>query len=176
MILVKQCQHLQKMTDNLKECAEKIGVHISEEKTKIQKSGNSENTIITLNGAQLEVDQFTYLCSNQSSDGDVETGLLNRFGKATAVFRCLLPIWSSWSLGISTYSQYWDYTFQLLCQQPSESMKLGKALGNILAGPYYQLRGPSLCQFTQPPRYHVKIAVNWILRDGRRPCGRPQKS
>ena len=68
------------MTNNLHEHGEKVGLRISQEKTKA----------ITIGEQDIEyVENFTYLGSNISNTGDVEKDVRTRIGKAAGVFQRL---------------------------------------------------------------------------------------
>jgi len=92
------------MTANLATHSVKLGLHISLEKTKIiQASPAATSQPIYLGQTELEcVDQFTYLGSVISKDGDVEKEVNTRLAKkAATVFRRLSNIWKSNSLGMN---------------------------------------------------------------------------
>ena len=91
------------MTDSLKSNAEKVRLCINTSKTKLQRIGNWNNntTPITVDERLLEeVQRFQYLCSYQTSDGNIKVDLKSRIGKGSAVFKQLQPVWSSKSLTI----------------------------------------------------------------------------
>jgi len=90
--LVSQQAHVcQQMTANLETHSVKLGLHISLEKTKIiQASQAATSEPIYVGQTELEcVEQFTYLCSVISKDGDVEKEVNTRLAKAATVFRRL---------------------------------------------------------------------------------------
>ena len=91
------------MTANLATHSVKLGLHISLEKTKIiQASQAATSQPIYLRRTDLEcVDQFTYLGSLISKDGDVHKEVNTRLAKAETVFRRLSNIWKSGLLGLN---------------------------------------------------------------------------
>ena len=98
LALIAESQHvLQDMTSSLEDTAAKVGLRISSEKTKIMEIGQPANTnSIIVNGIPVEkVNKFTYLGSVLTSDGEVETDINTRIGKAGSVFRNLQNIWKS---------------------------------------------------------------------------------
>ena len=86
---------LQEMTNVLDQNAQRVGLHISSEKTKTMSISTGENATITLGGTQVEgVSHFTYLGSRIESGGDASSDVDVRIGKAAGVFRRLRPVWS----------------------------------------------------------------------------------
>ena len=88
---------LQEITNNLHEHGEKVGLRISQEKTKAMTIGQDQHLPpLTIGEQDIEyVENFTYLGSNISSTGDVEKDVQTRIGKAAGVFQRLRNIWSS---------------------------------------------------------------------------------
>ena len=100
---------LQKMTTNLEMEAEKIGLKISAEKTKVMQIGGGRAPHpITVGQQNLDdVERFTYLGSVMTEDGGAEADVNCRVGKAASVFQCLRPIWTS--CVVSTATKIWLY-------------------------------------------------------------------
>ena len=96
-LLTYECEQMQLMIDSLKNSSKKVGPRSCVDKTKIQKIENLENDAdIFLKGAPLEVvENFTYLGSIQSNDGDFEEDVKSRIRKAFSVFRRLQTVWGS---------------------------------------------------------------------------------
>ena len=94
-LLAENTEGLQQLTMKLEETASKIGLRISCEKTKVMKVGAGDSTTPVKVGSQPvhEVEQFTYLGSLISRNGDAEADVNNRIGKAAAVFRRMNNIW-----------------------------------------------------------------------------------
>ena len=91
------CYSMQGLTDKLKESAGRVGLRISDTKTKIQKFLNlPDDSDIVLNNTPLEdVDSFQYLGSTVSRSGDIDREITSRIGKGSAVFRSMQRVWSS---------------------------------------------------------------------------------
>ena len=82
-------------TTSLSEITSQVGLLINSTKTKILETLTSPNTI-TLNGNDIEkVNNFTYLGSYISNDGNITKEVKIRIAKAAAVFRKLNIIWKS---------------------------------------------------------------------------------
>jgi len=90
-LVAEQAHVCQQMTANLATHSVKLGLHISLEKTKIiQASQAAISQPIYLGQTELEcVDQFAYISSVISKDGDVEKEVNTRLAKAATVFRRL---------------------------------------------------------------------------------------
>ena len=94
---------LQEMTNALDQNAQRVGLHISSDKTKSMSISTGESATITLDGTQVEdVSHFTYLGSRIESDGDASSDVDVRIGKAAGVFRRLRSVWSRNLISIRT--------------------------------------------------------------------------
>ena len=92
------------MTNNLHEHGEKVGLRISQEKTKAMTVRQDQHLPpLTIGEQDIEyVENFTYLGSNISNTGDVEKDVRTRIGKAAGVFQRLRNIWSSKAITTAT--------------------------------------------------------------------------
>ena len=98
---------LQEMTTNLESEAEKVGLEISAEKTKVvQIGGGRAPHPITVEQQNVDdVERFTYIGSVMTEDGGAEADVNCRVGKAASVFQCLRPIWTC--CVVSTATKIW---------------------------------------------------------------------
>lgn len=96
-LIAESQQGLQDMTSSLEDSAAKVGLRISSEKTKTMEIGQPAHTNpIIVNGIPVDkVDKFTYLGSMLTSEGEVETDINTRIGKAGSMFKNLQNIWKS---------------------------------------------------------------------------------
>jgi len=96
-LLAETSDILQEMTTNLETEAEKVGLKISAEKTKVvQISGGRALYPITVGKQNVDdVKRFTCLGSVMTEDGGVEADVNCRVGKAALVFQRLRPMWTS---------------------------------------------------------------------------------
>ena len=96
-LLAERRVTLQEMTANLETEAGKVGLRISAEKTKVMQIGvDLVPKTITVGQQNVDdVDRFTYLGSVLTCDGDAESDVNCRVGKAVSVFQCMGPIWTS---------------------------------------------------------------------------------
>jgi len=94
---------LQQMTDSLNTTAEKVGLRISCEKSKVSTVGATTATPTTIGQQALEgAREFQYLGSIISTESDVEDDIRARIGKAASTFQRLRKIWSSHSINLDT--------------------------------------------------------------------------
>ena len=94
---------LQQMTDRLNTTAEKVGLRISCEKSKVSTVGATTATPTTIGQQTLEgVSEFQYLGSIISTESGVEVDIRARIGKEASTFQRLRKIWSSHSINLNT--------------------------------------------------------------------------
>jgi len=94
---------MQTKTDHLALVAEKTGLRISKEKTKVMRANSKQREKIKLKDVELEdVHSFTYLGSIVTSDGGADEDVKSRIGKARQTFNTLRPVWNSTSISIKT--------------------------------------------------------------------------
>jgi len=100
---------LQEMTTNLQMEAEKVGVKISAEITKVMQIGGGRTPNPITVGLQNvdDVERFTYIGSVMTEDGGAEADVNCRVGKAASVFQCLRLIWTS--CVVNTATKIWLY-------------------------------------------------------------------
>lgn len=87
-------EHLQELTAALQREATKVGLRISDKKTKVLRVGYAHACIPVMINQQRaeEVENFTYLGSIISNDGVSDRDVDARVGKAVGVLRRLQPI------------------------------------------------------------------------------------
>ena len=90
-LLAESREKLQTITSKLVKNAKRVGLRISVEKTKTMLVGEAQiNVSITNEQKPIEsVNQFTYLGSTLTCDGDTEVDIKCRIGKASAAFQRL---------------------------------------------------------------------------------------
>ena len=95
-LLGENAKSLQSMTDNLANTAEKVGLSISTEKTKVMSVREQQPMTLKVNQQEAEeVENFTYLRSSISNKGATEQDISCQQGKAASVFQRLSSIWIS---------------------------------------------------------------------------------
>lgn len=94
---------LQDMTDNLSNIASNVGLRISSEKTKVMAVKDDQLLYISINQQQTEqVNNFTYLGSQITSNGDTNPDIHARLGKARSIFRRSSSTWTSNHISLKT--------------------------------------------------------------------------
>ena len=81
----------------------KLDLKINKKKTRTMRANHVNKNSTQLRGEDIEdVEQFTYLGSVVSRDGGTNRDIKSRIGKATAVFKILIPIWTSQVISVKT--------------------------------------------------------------------------
>ena len=95
-LLSHRHRDMQEKTNQLVTSAAKIGLKINVAKTKIMKINTRADEPITLDGTSMEeVNDFVYLGSKITTDGDSEVDVQARIAKATGAYAALRNIWRS---------------------------------------------------------------------------------
>ena len=90
-------------TNNLQLIAEKTGLRVSKEKTKVMRANNKQQDKIKLKGEELEdVKSFTYLGSIITKSGGTEEDVKSRICKARLAFNAFRPVWNASSISTKT--------------------------------------------------------------------------
>ena len=106
IVLIEESeQRLQHATSEVEEKGRKVGLTINSKKTEVMDVAKERNDITTTlsNQKSLEnVDQFVYLGSTISHNGNLTPELDNRIGKAANAFNRLLPVMRHKSIKMPT--------------------------------------------------------------------------
>ena len=93
---------IQRGLNELNNNAERIGMRINIQKTKLMRIGADSDAPLTLNGTQIEdVEKFCYLGSMLCKDGGTETDIKTRIDKARHTYIILNNVWRSNRLSTS---------------------------------------------------------------------------
>ncbi|KAK3545686.1 hypothetical protein QTP70_010891 [Hemibagrus guttatus] len=102
-LLAHRHQDIQQKTERLSEIASTIGLKVNNKKTQVLRKNVTSNTPIAIDGTPLEdVQEFVYLGSKVTTDGDCNKDINTRVSKANQAFAMLKPIWRTTSLSIHT--------------------------------------------------------------------------
>ena len=95
LALLSHClQDIQDKVNALKETAQRVGLTISQEKTKLLRTNNMQEAPVTIEGSVVEdVDEFVYLGSKISKTGGTDEDVTARIKKAQQAFAILRPVW-----------------------------------------------------------------------------------
>ena len=128
-------ENMQKKTTKLAEIAEKVGLQISHEKTKVMRNaicGDNNNRIQL--GEQMieEVTQFTYLGSCIDHNGELKKEIQTRIAKAATAFRALEKIWTSKILSTKTKLRIFNSNIISILIYACECWKVTREIENRL--------------------------------------------
>ncbi len=127
--------HMQEKTDRVSTEASQIGLKINEGKTKIMLINGKSKQAVNLNGTAIEqVDNFCYLGSTLSNDGDVLTEIKIRIGKAAAAFNNLNNIWKARNITSNTKIRLYRSNVRSVLLYSAETWKTNKTIESKLRG------------------------------------------
>ena len=96
-------QDIHQKTESLSDIASTIGLKVNKKKTQVMRINTTSNAPVTLDGTPIEdVQEFVYLGSKVTTDGDCNLDVNTRVSKANQAFAILKPIWRTTSLSIHT--------------------------------------------------------------------------
>ena len=102
-LLSSRHQDIQGKTENLAAAANQVGLKVNEQKTQVLRKNARTDEPIQLNGKPLEdVQEFNYLGSKITTDGDCMTEINSRISKAGQAFGMLRNIWKTNNLSLQT--------------------------------------------------------------------------
>ena len=102
-LLSHRLQDMQEKVDALAQTAQRVGLKISQEKTKIMRSSNIQQDPILIEGRDIEdVDEFVYLGSKISKTGGTDEDINARIKKARQAFAILHMVWKSTAISTKT--------------------------------------------------------------------------
>ena len=117
---------LKQMTNSVQESAGKIGLLLNSDKTKIMEiNTKSPATAMIIDGGNSieTVRDFTYMGSVVTEEGDVETDINCRIGKASTVFQRLYKVWKSTNINVATKIKLYMALVVSLLTYASETWK-----------------------------------------------------
>ena len=101
----------QQKTESLSNIASTIGLKVNKKKTKVMRMNASTYDPITVSNTPLEdVNEFVYLDSKMTTDGDCEQEIITRISKAKQAFGMLKPVWRN-----SRFSRHTKITVTPCC-------------------------------------------------------------
>ena len=102
-LLSHRLQDMQEKVRNLETTAQKIGLKISHEKTKLLRINNQQEGPVTFSGkAVRDVDDFVYLGSKINQTGGTDEDIKARLKKARQAFAMLRPVCRANSISTKT--------------------------------------------------------------------------
>jgi hypothetical protein len=112
-LLTSKHSDMQEKTTKMKETSELIGLKVNKKKTKVMRVNNRVNEPIKIDDQDLEeVEQFDYLGSRVSTDGDATRDVTARLSKARYAVASLKNFWQA--KNISTHTKIRIYKSNIL--------------------------------------------------------------
>ncbi|XP_072906368.1 uncharacterized protein [Hemitrygon akajei] len=124
-LLSHRLQDMQKKVDSLGETSQRVGLKISQEKTKVLRINNKQEEPLRIEGQILEdVDKFTYLGSKISKSGGTDEDIRARIGKAQHAFTTLRPVWRSTAISVKTKLRIFSSNVKAILLYGSETWRI----------------------------------------------------
>jgi len=124
---------LQEMTSSLEQAAGKVRLRISTDKTKTMRVNRKTKVQILIGQQTIEdVEEFTYLSSIISSDGDTERDVQCRISKALGVFQRMRQVRSSLSINTAVKIRLYTTIVVPTAIYASETWKVTKRISQKL--------------------------------------------
>ena len=115
--------------------ASQIGLKINEKKTKLMVINGKSQQTVKLNERNIDqVDDFCYLGSTLSSDGDIMTEIKIRIGKAASAFNNLNNIWKSRKISRTTKMKLYRSNVRTVLLYGAETWRTNKTIESKLRG------------------------------------------
>ena len=123
-LLSHRLQDMQEKVDALSEVAKRVGLKISQEKTKVLRTNNKQEAPITIGGVATEnVKEFAYLGSIISQTGGTDEDITARIKKARQAFAILRPVWKSTAISIHTKIRIFSSNVKSVLMYGSETWR-----------------------------------------------------
>ena len=106
---------MQEKINALEKTAQKVGLKISQEKTKAMRTDNNQQEPLTISGTEIEdVNDFTYLGSKISNKGGTDEDINTRIKKARQAFAMLKPVWRATTISTNTKFRIYSSNHKIL--------------------------------------------------------------
>jgi len=160
VLIAKTFSELDDLTRRLSTEGSKVGLKISDEKTKSMHVMSRDNNTLSIQNHQIEdVDEFTYLGSVITTGGGADQDIKQRLGKAMGVFRKLQRIWSMTSISRRIKLQLYNTIVLPTALYASETWKSTAAISKKL-DVFHQKCLRRILKIT----YHDRITNEEVLR------------
>ena len=123
-LLSHRLQDMQEKVRNLETTAQKVGLKISHEKTKLLRINNQqEGPVNVLGKAVTDVDDFVYLGSKISQTEGTDENIKARLKKARQAFAVLRPVWRANSISTKTKLRIFNFNVKSVLLYGSETWR-----------------------------------------------------
>ena len=124
-LLSSSHKDMQEKTTRMKETSELIGLKVNKKKTKVMRINSKRNDAIRIDDQDLEdVEEFDYLGSRTTADGDATSDVKARLSKARHAFAGLKNIWQARNISISTKIRLFKSNILSILLYGSETWKV----------------------------------------------------
>ena len=118
---------MQEKITALEETAQKVGLKISQEKTKVMRTNSTLQESLTISGTAIEdVHEFTYLGSKISNEGGTDEDIKTRIKKARQAFAILKPVWRATTISTNTKLRIFSSNVKSVLLYGSETWRVTK--------------------------------------------------
>jgi len=123
-LLAHRLQHMQEKMTALKEASQRVGLQISQEKTKVlQINTRQQEAIVIEDKVVEEVEEFVYLGSVISQTGGTEEDVRSRIRKAQQAFAVLRPVWKTTAISTHTKLRLFSSNVKSVLMYGSETWR-----------------------------------------------------
>ena len=130
-LLSHRLQDMQEKVNALSEAAKRVGLKISQEKTKVLRLNNQQREALSIDTQAVEdVDEFVYLGSKISKDGGTDEDVKARIRKAQHAFTILRPVWRSTAITANTKLRLFGSNVKSILLYGSETWRVTKAISS----------------------------------------------
>ena len=130
-LLSHRLQDMQEKVNALSEAAKRVGLKISQEKTKVLRMNNQQREALSIDTQAVEdVDEFVYLGSKISKDGGTDEDVKARIRKAQHAFTILRPVWRSTAITANTKLRLFGSNVKSILLYGSETWRVTKAISS----------------------------------------------
>ena len=124
---------MQKTSSKLTQEAEKTGLKINIQKTKLLKVNSTQQAKVQLKGKDIEEDnKFTYLGSVVTDKGGTNEDVKNRIGKARHAFSTLKTVWNTQSFSTLNKIRIFNTNVKSVLLYGSETWRVTKTTTRML--------------------------------------------
>jgi len=118
-------QHIQDKVTALDTTARRVGLRISQEKTKLLRTNNQQEAPVTISGKAVEdVSEFVYLGSKISQTGGTDEDIKARIKKARQAFAILKPVWRTNAISTTTKLRIFNSNVKSVLLYGSETWRV----------------------------------------------------
>ena len=124
-LLSHRLQDMQEKVNSLREASQRVGLRISQEKTKVMRINSGQEAPIIIEGMPAEdVKEFVYLGSKISQTGGTDEDITARIRKARQSFAMLRPFWKFTAISTRTKLRIFSSNVKFVLMYGSETWRV----------------------------------------------------